>query len=308
MNQSSIEKRDSLAPHVALVVVQVFFGTSTALGKLALTAFPPFAIVGFRIGGAALAFTVLQRVRGTLALDESRDYLRFAVFSLFGISVNQLLFFSGLSLTSAANTSLIAVTIPIFTILVSCIAGTDRLDAAKGTGIGLAAAGIVYLIGPWKAGMGVNSGDLLIVVNSLSYAVYVGFSKGLILRYGALKSIAWLFIFGAVIAVPAGGISLMSTDLSAVSTEAWLSVAGLVLFPTILAYYWNAWALARVQPSMVAVYIYLQPLIGFVSAVFFLGEKFTFHLLIAAAMVFTGVFLVTRRRDTSTPEHHLTAN
>lgn len=302
------ETRSELAPHVALVLVQMFFGTSTALGKFALESFPPFAIVGFRIGGAAIAFAALQRLRGTLALDEPRDYLKFAFFSIFGISVNQLLFFSGLSLTTAVNTSLIAVTIPIFTILVSWLAGNESLGAVKWVGIAAAAGGVIYLIAPWNVDVRMNIGDLLIVINSFSYAIYVGFSKRLIAHYGALKSIAWLFIFGSIIALPVGAYSLSTVDLAGISYGAWMSILGLVLFPTILAYYWNAWALARVQPSMVAVYVYLQPLIGFVSAAVFLGERLTVHVLLAAVIVFTGVFLVTRRRADSETEIHLTTH
>lgn len=295
-------------PHIALLLVQVFFGTSTVLGKIALTAFPPFAIVGFRIGGAALAFSVLQRLRGSLALDNPSDYLKFAFFSIFGISVNQLLFFKGLSLTSAVHTSLIAVTIPIFTLIVSWIAGHDRLSKLKWFGIGLAAFGVVYLIEPWKFGLAMEIGDELIVLNSLCYAIYVGFSKDLISRYGALKSITWLFIFGAVIAVPVGAFSLSTVNVGEITLEPWLSVAGLVIVPTILAYYWNAWALSKVQPSVVAVYVYLQPLIGFASAVMFLGERFSIHVVIAAMFVFTGVFLVTRRHSSADLPSDLPAN
>ena len=61
-------------------------------------------------------------------------------------------------------------------------------------------------------------------------------------------------------------------------------------------YLLNAWALARVNPSTVAVYIYLQPLIGFLLAVIFLGERIDLKFVLAAAFVFAGVFLVTRRR------------
>src|SRR5437870_1072428 len=112
MNETVFKTERSYAPHVALFAVQVFFGSATVLGKFALLAFPPNALVGFRVGGAALAFYTLQRFRGSLALDNSRDYLKFAVFALIGVALNQLFFFKGLSLTTAVNTSLIAVTIP----------------------------------------------------------------------------------------------------------------------------------------------------------------------------------------------------
>ena len=287
---------------MALFAVQVFFGTATVLGKFALLAFPPFALVGFRVGGAALAFYVLQRFRGNLALDNFADYLKFAFFALFGVALNQLLFFKGLSLTTAVNTSLIAVTIPIFTILISVILGFDSLSWRKAAGITLAAAGVVFLIDPSKASFGsqTTQGDILIVLNSLCYAIYVAVSKKLISHYGALKSIAWLFLYASLLNVPMGLFALRDVNLLDVSLNSWLFVLGLIIFPTILAYFWNAWALSRVEPSVVAVYIYLQPLMGFLSAILFLGEHFSLRLLISALLVFAGVFLVTMKFNAKT--------
>jgi drug/metabolite transporter (DMT)-like permease len=310
MEENVAKPENSYAPHVALFAVQIFFGTATVLGKFALLAFPPYALVGFRVGGAALAFYLLQRLRGSLTLDCRRDYLQFAFFAFFGIALNQLLFFKGLSLTTAVNTSLIAVTIPIFTILISALLGNDYLSWRKGAGIALAAAGVVLLINPASASFGSETtlGDILIVLNSLCYAIYVAVSKKLISHYGALKSIAWLFLFASLINVPMGFYSLRAVELGAVSFNSWLFVAGLVLFPTILSYYYNAWALARVEPSVVAVYIYLQPLFGFLGAIFFLGEHFSARLLAAALLVFAGVFLVTRKRRLKTVESRAAAD
>lgn len=301
---------DSLAPHIALLAVQLMFGSAPVLGKIALQAFPSLAIVGFRVAGAALAFYFLQRLRGSLALEKPIHYLYFALFSLFGVVINQLFFFMGLSLTTATNTSLLAVTIPIFTLLISSLIGNDELSWRKILGIFLAACGVVYLIDPSKASFSsaTTLGDIFIILNSFSYAIYVAASKKLISHYGALKSIAWLFIFGSIINVPVGWLSLQSVDLSGVSASAWGALLAIVIFPTILAYYWNTWALARVSPSIVAVYVYLQPLIGFVSAIYFLGEKFTARLLISAIFIFIGVFLVIRRRKLNIAESHITAN
>lgn len=297
MNNADSQMEKSIAPHVALVAVQVFFGTATVLGKFALLAFPPMALVGFRVGGAALAFYVLQRFRGSLALDTGADYWKFAFFAFFGIALNQILFFNGLALTTAVNTSLIAVTIPIFAILISVIIGNDKLNVFKILGIISAAGGVIYLIDPARASFGsqTTQGDILIVLNSLCYAIYVAVSKRLISHYGALKSITWLFLMASIINVPLGIFSLHAVNLREVSVNSWLFVAGLVLFPTILSYFWNAWALSRVEPSVVAVYIYLQPLMGFLAAILFLGEHFSVRLLISAVLVFAGVFLVTKR-------------
>ena len=297
MNQRT-ENQNSYAPHVALLAVQLMFGSAPILGKLALVAFPSYAIVGFRVAGAASAFYFLQRFRGGLRLRKRSHYFYFALFSLLGVIVNQLLFFKGLSLTTATNTSLLAVTIPVFAILISIFIGNDQLSWQKIAGIILAACGVIYLIDPMKASFSseTTQGDVLIILNSLSYAAYVALSKKLISHYGALKSIAWLFLFGAIINVPIGLISMQSVELSKVSFASWIALAAVIIFPTILAYYWNTWALARVEPSVVAVYIYLQPLIGTLLAIFVLKEEWKPRIFLAMILIFSGVYLVTRKR------------
>lgn len=301
------ETSESYAPHIALFAVQIMFGSGPILGKFALEAFPSFAIVGFRVAGGALAFYILQRMSGSLWLDKREHYLYFALFAVFGIILNQLLFFTGLSLTTATNTSLLAVLIPIFAIVVSALVGNDTLSWKKIFGIVVAGCGVIYLIDPTKASFSSSTtqGDILVLLNSLSYAVYLAISKKLITQYGSLKSIAWLFLFGSIITVPVGLASLSTVNLAAVSTKAWLALAAVVIFPTILAYYWNTWALARVQPSVVAVYIYLQPLIGTFLAITILGEAWNPRIFVAMGLIFVGVFLVTRRRK---PKRILPAN
>lgn len=286
------------APHLALIAVQVMFGCSAVIGKIALQAFPAFAIVGFRVGGGALAFCLLLGLKKNFWLDKPSHYLQFALFSLFGIVLNHLLFFSGLSLTTAVNTSLLAVTIPVFAIIVGAGFGVDRLTGRKITGVLLASCGVIYLIDPTKASFNseTTQGNILIILNCLSYAVYIVISKKLVEHYGALKSIAWIFLMATVINVPVGFVSLQPVQFSAISPVQWAALAGVVIFPTILAYYLNAWALVRVMPSIVAVYTYLQPLIGFLFAVVFLGEHFTTRVFIAALLIFAGLFLVTLRR------------
>jgi drug/metabolite transporter (DMT)-like permease len=89
---------------------------------------------------------------------------------------------------------------------------------------------------------------------------------------------------------------MQTVALGDVSAAAWMAVAAIVIFPTILAYFWNTWALARVEPSVVAVYTYLQPLIGTVLAIFLLGEQWSSRIFLAMILIFIGVSLVTRNR------------
>jgi drug/metabolite transporter (DMT)-like permease len=292
---------DPLTAYWALLLVQAFFGSLPVIAKVVLAVLPAVSLVGFRVGITASVLFAIQRYRGRVRLKEKSDYLNLAVLSLFGVVFNQLLFVGGLSLTKAANTSLLAITIPIFTLIVSAIVGGERLRTIKIVGIVLAAAGVIFLIDPRAASFSSQTtiGDLMIVVNSLSYGIYVATSKEVITRNGAFRSMMWVFIFASLICVPLGLISLSSVNVGEVEPATWLLVVYIAVGATAAPYFLNAWALARVNPSTVAVFVYLQPLIGFALAVIFLGEPIDFRFIIAATLVFAGVFLATRRAKTA---------
>lgn len=289
-------------PIVALLAAQVLFGSLPVIAKIVLAVMPAVALVGFRVGITAGILAAVQTYRRRIWLQDRSDYLRLAALSLFGVVFNQLLFVGGLSLTKAANTSLLAVTIPIFTLLVGSIIGTEELRRAKIVGIILAASGVILLIDPRSASFSSETtiGDIMIILNSLSYGIYVATSKDVITRNGAFRSMMWLFIFAGMICLPLGVFSLSTISVPEVEIDIWAIVVYISVGATAGPYLLNAWSLARVSPSTVAVFVYLQPLIGFVLAVIFLGENIDFRFIIAALLVFAGVFITTRRTRSAT--------
>jgi drug/metabolite transporter (DMT)-like permease len=294
----NFRSNSAAAPHLALIAVQILFATWPIVGKIALRAMPALALVGLRVAGAALTLIILARISGNLQTIKRADWSLLIVSSLLGLVLNQWLFVKGLSLTTAINSTLLSTTIPVSTLLVGVALGTDRMSLRRVLGIVLAAAGVLYLIGPGRAqfSSGTRAGDLLIVSNSLCYGAYIAVSKDLVKRYNALTVITWIFVVGCVATVPVGAISLARLALGSVSWEVWLAILYVILLPTAGAYYLNAWALARVPPSTVAVYIYLQPLIAFVLAPLILGEPLSSRAVIASLLIFAGVMVVTRRR------------
>jgi drug/metabolite transporter (DMT)-like permease len=289
---------NAAAPHLALVAVQVLFATWPIVGKIALRTIPSVALVGFRVAGAALTLMVLARLSGNLQTIRRPDWPLLIVSSVLGLVLNQLLFTKGLSLTTAINATLLSTTIPVFTLLVGIMLGTDRATLRRLLGIALAAAGVMYLIGPGRAhfSSATRTGDLLIVSNSLCYGAYIAVSKDLMRRYNALTVVSWIFIAGCVVMVPAGAISLAQIPLASISWRVWLAVLYIIVLPTAGAYYLSGWALARVPPGTVAVYIYLQPLFAFAVAPIILGESLSLHTVFASLLIFAGVLVVTRRR------------
>lgn len=291
------EQQASVGPHLALIAVQILFGTWPILGKVVLRSMSPTSLVACRLTGAALAFALLQRRLTPLIRMPAKDLMLLVLCSLVGVVGNQLLYVKGLSLTTVINSTLLSTTIPVFALFVSILFGYDRLSPRRLFGIGLAAVGVVYLVNPLRADLSVQTtaGNVLIVSNSLLYAVYIVISKDLFERYGALNVITWIFVVGSVITIPLGIYSLRQENLGAISSGVWLAIAFIIIFPTVGAYYLNAWALTKVAPSTVAVYIYLQPLIAFGFAPLFLGEEWSWRTIIAAMFIFAGVAVVTRR-------------
>jgi drug/metabolite transporter (DMT)-like permease len=283
---------------LALIAVQVLFATWPIVGKIALRTVPSVALVGFRVAGAALTLLVLAQVSGSLQTIGRTDWPLLIVSSLLGLVLNQLLFTKGLSLTTAINATLLSTTIPVFTLLVGVMLGTDRATLRRLVGIALAAGGVLYLVGPGRSqfSAATRTGDLLLVSNSLCYGAYIAVSKDLMKRYNALTVITWIFVVGCVITVPAGAVSLAHVPLASISWRTWLAILYIIVLPTAGAYYLNGWALARAPPSTVAVYIYLQPLIAFAVAPIILGESLSIHTVIASLLIFAGVLAVTRRR------------
>ncbi|MDQ6652022.1 MAG: DMT family transporter [Acidobacteriota bacterium] len=297
MVPNSVFKERDVAPHLALVIVQVMFGTWPIIGKIALRSMSSASLVGFRICGAAIIFLLLQRKLGELRQLPKRVLAWLIVSSLLGVVLNQLLFVKGLSLTTVINATLLTTTIPVFTLAVSIVLGHDRASIRHFVGIGLAAAGVIYLVDPLRASFSAQTtlGNTLIVANSLSYGAYIAVSRDLFKRYGALNMITWIFLVGAVVMLPIAGFAWTLDELQSVSLAVWLSVIYIVLVPTVGAYYLNAWALMRVPPSIVAVYIYLQPLLAFGLAPLVLGESWNARTLVACLLIFAGVAAVTIR-------------
>ena len=287
----------STSPLLALIPAQLLFGSLPVIAKVVLAVLPPVALVGIRTAITALILILVQVFRRRFWLKEKGDYWRFAGLSLFGVVFNQLFFIGGLSLTTASNTSLLAVMIPVFALAVGAIAGFEKLTLIKIAGIILAAIGVIILIDPRKASFSSQTtiGDLCIVINCLAYGIYVATSKAAITRNGTFRSMMWVFIFASLICIPLGAYSLSTIDIGSVETEIWLITIYIGIGATAAPYLLNAWALSKVNPSTVAVFVYLQPLIGFTLALLFLGESISSIFLISSALIFAGVFLVTRK-------------
>lgn len=285
----------SWAPHLALLITQIIFATWPIVGKIVLLTLPSTGLVALRATGSAILLFALKSILGGPRVARE-DYKRLAWYSALGVVLNQLMFVKGLEYTTAINAALFAITIPIFALLVSVASKTDKLTWRKALGVALAACGVLFLIDPTHGDVsgGTALGNFLMVANSLAYAAYIALSKDVFERYGAMVALAWIFLFGSLGTLPIGVWNLAQTPLAAISWTVWAMVFYVIL-ATVGGYFLNGWALARVNPSTVAVYIYLQPIIAFAVAPWVLGEAITRRTVIASLLIFAGLGLVIKK-------------
>jgi drug/metabolite transporter (DMT)-like permease len=279
------------AVHLALLLVQVLFASLGVAGKLALRELPPFALVAVRVTSAAL---LLLAVRAFYPWErvERRHLGWLALYALLGVVANQLLFFSGLSRTTATNAVVLGTTIPIFTVGAALLLGRERATPRRLAGLGLAFAGALVVAGGGKLSGGRQHfvGNLLILANSLSFALYLVISRDLLTRYRAITVVAWTFAFATLGVLPAGA-GAFETAAPQVTWRGWALIAYIVLFPTMGTYFLNVWALARAPASLVAIYIYAQPALGALLAWALLGERLTTTTAIGALPIALGIWL-----------------
>jgi len=281
--------------HASLLVVQVSFGLYPLFGKWALREVSPLAVTGLRIASGALLLSVIALARGVRWKKE--DLPQLALFGLLGVSANQTLFIMGLRRTTVVEATIITALIPALTLGMAALFGYERPGAAKLAGMAVAFSGIVILVGG-AAKFSRNSliGDLLIFVNSILYSVYLVSSRKMLVRRGTFYVLSGAFVCGFVIALPLCLPVALATPWSSLTTRSSLSLVYIVVFATLAAYGFNAYALGRAPASVVAAYIYLQPAIATTSAAMFLGEKLGPREATALALVVGGTLLATIRR------------
>lgn len=286
------------APHGALLLVQLFFGALPVMGKVVLKHVPTMALVGFRIVGGALLLLLCARMARAPWVKGWRDWGMLLLLSLLGVFFNQIFYLQGLARTTSLNAAVLTTTIPVITTVLSILFRQESYSWLKGLGIGLSMMGALRVLGVEELNFANEHliGNLLIIGNTVSYSLYLVLARNILSRYEALSVITPVFGLGAILLLPWALPAWGQIDSAQVPVMAWWLAAAIVVFPTVGSYLLNIWALKRTRPSVVVVYIYLQPLVTTLLGTLWLGEQLTLRLVQAAALVFTGVYLVGRAR------------
>ncbi len=257
----------------------------------------PFGFILIRVFGA----TALFWIAGIFVKKEKiviNDFMRIFLASIFGIALNMLAFFKGLSLTSPISASVIMVTSPIIVLSFATIFLNEKATKKKLSGIfiGMAGAAILILYGQTlKLDDSEVLGNFLILVNATSYALYLILIKDLSKKYHPLTFAKWLYLFGFILIIPFGLREFNEVNWSNIPQSALFGIAFIVVFTTFLTYLFNLLAIRKLKPTTLSIFIYLQPVIASTYALIVGSDSLNLIKIIATILIFIGVFLVTRK-------------
>jgi drug/metabolite transporter (DMT)-like permease len=293
--------RNSYRVHAALFLVSLIYAANYSLSKDVMPRYlSPFGIVTLRIVGAALFFAIVKYfVAPQDKIVGRADTIRSILCGICGIGVNQLLFFSGLNLTSPISASLLQTIAPIVVVVASALLLSEKITLPRVLGIlvGMFGAGLLILSRNAQAAIYPQAtlGNVFILLNATVFGIYLVLVTPLMRKYHAFTVLGRSFLVGAFIAVPFGWRDVLAADYGSFPAYIWAEIAYMVICLTILAYLLNNWALKYASPALLGVYIYLQPVLAVLIAVSLGKDSLTWGKAGQAVLIFLGVWLVSRK-------------
>jgi drug/metabolite transporter (DMT)-like permease len=288
--------------HLSCFLAYAIFGINIIVCKdLTATAdISPVALFCIRSIGAGALFWLI----GLLMPRERvarRDLPQIMLASILGFFMTQVAFLYAIPKITPTDCSIMSSLSPIYTMFIAAVALREPITFKKAAGVAVSFLGIVYLILTSASGDGGRvtslSGILLMIVNAVSFSLYLGVFKPVIMRYSVVTFMKWVFLFAIVISLPLAISEIAEIDFMSLSPRNAAEMAFLVVMATFVCYFLIPLGQKIIRPTLVSLYSYVQPIIAIVVSISLGMEALTWQKALAAAMVFGGVLMVSRSRS-----------
>jgi drug/metabolite transporter (DMT)-like permease len=288
----------TLALLAALIATTIYGLNHTIAKGLMPTYIGPFGFILVRVLGASILFWIIG-IWGPKEKIDKKDWKRIVLCAIFGMVINMLMFFKGLSLSTPINASIITTISPIFVFLISAFFIKEKITLIKYFGISLGFSGALALIlfgnEIRQDAPNVTLGNILFVVNAISYGIYLIIVKPLTLKYHPYTIMKWIFLIAVIINLPITITEFIEVEWTSLPFEAIWKLSFVVIGTTFLTYLLNLFALKELKASTVGVFMYLQPPIAIVFAIIVGSDSLSFVKIVSTLLIFAGVYLVSKK-------------
>jgi drug/metabolite transporter (DMT)-like permease len=286
--------------HIALIFTNIFFAINLSAVKHLTNnhLVQAFGLNVVRIGVSVILFWILYLIKPVNIKIEKQDRMRLFLCAVAGIAINQLFFIKGLSLTYPIHAALLLLITPILIVIIAAWILKERLGVLKLAGLALGVLGaLVLILAKDNAGNADNVllGNLFIIINAISYTIYFIIVKPLMAKYNAIVILRWVFTIGLVLVLPFGWVEFTEIPWQQYGAIDFTSMALIVITGTFLAYLFNLYGIKILGASVAGFYIYTQPVFAALIAMLFLHEHLALYKIIAAVLIFSGVYLANKQ-------------
>jgi drug/metabolite transporter (DMT)-like permease len=292
----------TLKAHLGLLGTNLFFATNYSAIKYFTSHHyaGPLGINIIRVGVSLVLFWILFLFKRPEKRIEKKDFPALILCTLTAIALNQLLFIQGLSLTFPIHAALLTLITPILITIIAARILHERITIAKMIGLLLGAMGAVLLVSQREItapGENVLFGDILVILSAVAYTFYFILVKPLMNKYSALQVIRWIFTIGFLMTLPFCYTEFTEITWQFFTFKDWFFLFMVVVPGTFFAYVFNVYGIQKLSASKAGAYIYSQPVFAVIIAIIFLKEYLSFYKIIAAVLIFAGVFLSNKRQN-----------
>lgn len=286
--------------HLAVLTANFIFGSNFAVVKYITPSYlPPLSLNVVRILVSLLLFWGLWLIQKPTARIQRQHIPRFVLCAITGVVINQILFIKGVSLTTSIHSALLSLATPIFITLIAAWVLRERFTLLNGAGLilGIGGAAILILLKDQAhGGSDIILGDVLVLINAISYAFYLVWVRPLMKVYSGVQILRWIFTFGAILIIPFGLPDFMATDWQQFDVQHALGLVYVAVGATFFAYLFNVYGVGIIGASATGAYIYTQPVFAAAIAIFIAHEPATPVKALAALLIFGGVYLANYRK------------
>ncbi|GAA0751268.1 DMT family transporter [Psychroflexus lacisalsi] len=283
---------------LAALVATTFFGINHTLAKGLMPDYvQPYGFVFTRVLGAGIIFWVVSLFIKNEKIKREH-WPRLLLSALFGMVINMMLSFKGLSLSTPINSSVIVTITPILVFILSAVLIREKITILKGSGAILGLFGglslIFFGVQQQVGAPNIPLGNVLLFVNALSFGMFLIVAKPLTKTYHPITLMRWLFLTAIIINLPIGWSEFREVDWINMPFSALWRIGFVIVGTTFTTYLLNIFALKHLSASTIGVFTYLQPVIAIAFAIFSGADQLTLLKIISVILVFLGVFMVTK--------------
>lgn len=290
---------------IGATIVSIIYGLTFTIAKDVMPKYVEAdGFILMRVGGSTILFWLVwlfTRLPETVRNDkiERADFPRIIWAAFFGVALNMLSFFKGLTLTTPISASVIMVSTPMIVLVLSAIIIKERIRKRMVFGIVLGLIGTTFLILYGKSignAPKASLGNFLVFVNASSYGLYLVLIKKLMDKYNAFTFVKWVYLIGFFMVLPFGWDEFEAVNWTLLPIDIYWKIGFVVVFSTFLTYLLNLLSMKELKPTTIAVFVYLQPVFATIFAISLGKDELTLVKIISAIFIFTGVYLVTQKK------------